>query len=178
MSIRSPVTRNDGTSWNSTCATSGAPEPAVSAVRSFVYSAEPCPALTRFTLMFGWAVWNMSTCCCRSGTHDHSVRVARPPRAAVVFLVVRVERERLSSLASRLLLGQLTYETDVPGAEAQLVSFCKPGTAEQIPHRMRDGDRRGSPRPVADKPDPLPGPGTRPVHPDRLGQVRPRRVEA
>src|ERR671921_814251 len=65
--------------WNSMCTTSGAPEPAFSAVRSFSYSVSPCPALTSLTLIFLWAFSNMSTWVWKSGNHAHKVSSTAPP---------------------------------------------------------------------------------------------------
>src|SRR5919198_2686021 len=184
MSTRSPVTRKDGMYWNSICVTSGAPEPALSEVRSLVYSSDPCPALTSFTLMFGWARWNMSTCCCRFGTHDQSVRVTGPrsrladslpppPQADSVSIaaVTRTSASRRSSRRRmRLLmpfispspivrdpwLFESSEQANVPGAEREMPTHRDLAAVVQVAHRLRDGDRCGLPRPVADEPEPLP----------------------
>src|SRR5215217_2121760 len=79
MSARPSIWRKVGMNWNAMCTTSGAPEPAFSAVRSFSYSVSPCPAFTSLTLMFLWASSNMSTCVCISGNHAHKVSSVGPP---------------------------------------------------------------------------------------------------
>src|SRR6266508_2828453 len=185
MSTRSPVTRNDGTNWNSICVTSGAPLPALSEVRSLVYSSDPCPALTSFTLMLGWARWNMSTCCCRSGTHDQSVRVTGPcsrsvdllpppPQADSVSIaaVTRTNALRHSRRRVRLLvpfispspivrdpwLFQSLEQASVPAAERELLALWDLAAVVQV----RPGGRQARSRPDPPRQRPVqPGVGQR-----------------
>src|SRR5919112_1515231 len=79
MSARPSICLKVGMYWNSMWTTSGAPSPALSAVRNFWYSSSPCPALTSLTLMFLWAFSNMSTCAWKSGNHAHKVSSVGPP---------------------------------------------------------------------------------------------------
>src|SRR5918995_6920704 len=117
MSARPSICLKVGMYWNSMCTTSGAPEPALSAVRSFWYSSSPCPAFTSLTLMFLWAFSNMSTWAWKSGSHAHNVsstgpdelpppQPARPPMAyapasappPILRKSFRVRRPTLDSL--------------------------------------------------------------------------------
>src|SRR5581483_484161 len=54
---------------------SGAPLPACSAVRSFVYCGVPWPALTTFTLIAGYFASNSATSAAMFGTHVQKVSV-------------------------------------------------------------------------------------------------------
>src|SRR3954453_15388164 len=59
--------------WNSIWATSGAPVPACSAVRSLVYCGVPAPAFTTFTLMAGYFCSNRAISLSMFGTHVQNV---------------------------------------------------------------------------------------------------------
>ena len=64
---------NVGMYWNSIWATSGAPVPAFSAVRSLVYCGSPCPALTTLTSMAGYFFSNRATSFSMFGTQVQKV---------------------------------------------------------------------------------------------------------
>src|SRR6266540_1665941 len=98
MSTRSPVTRNDGTNWNSICVTSGAPLPALSAVR-------------------------------------HS---RRRVRLLVPFISP-------SPIVRDPWLFHSLEQASVPAAERELLALWDLAAVVQVPHGLRDGDRRGLP---------------------------------
>src|SRR5215217_2840752 len=79
MSASASICVKVGIYWNSICTTSGTPFSALSAVRSLVYSAAPCPALTYFTVTSLWVLLNSSTSSFIPGTQDQKVMVAGPP---------------------------------------------------------------------------------------------------
>src|SRR5215831_13158037 len=83
-SARSPVIVKAGSSWYSTCARSGAPDPAVIAVRSLVYPAAPCPALTTLTLMFGYFCSKSATSSSIPPTQVQNVRVVGLASSAAI----------------------------------------------------------------------------------------------
>src|SRR5690348_15172329 len=56
---------------------SGPPWPAATAFCSAVYCLSPVPALTRFTLTFGYCCWNAATTCLRVGSQAQTVML--PP---------------------------------------------------------------------------------------------------
>src|ERR1700757_4927366 len=78
MSASPSVTMNDGRKSYSTCATSGAPDPAFSAVCNFVYSAGPPPTLFTFALMLGKACSNSFTTLSNPPTQDQNSKVIWP----------------------------------------------------------------------------------------------------
>ena len=67
------VTSNDGSSSNSTSATSGAPEPAFSASVIFTYSGSPAPTSSWVTQMDGWVLLNSVTARPIPGTQAQNV---------------------------------------------------------------------------------------------------------
>src|SRR6202042_1885463 len=67
------VTSNDGSSSNSTSATSGAPEPALSALVIATYSGSPAPTSSWVTQMPGCVLLNSSTARPSPGTHAQKV---------------------------------------------------------------------------------------------------------
>lgn len=64
---------NDGSSSNSTSATSGAPLPAFSALFSAVYSGSPAPGSSSVTQMPGWVLLNSVTARFMPGTQAQNV---------------------------------------------------------------------------------------------------------
>src|SRR4051812_34649280 len=74
-STRLSVMEKVGMYWYSICATSGAPLPALSAVRSFVYWSAPWPALTTLILMAGYFCWKSATSWAMLGTQVQKVSV-------------------------------------------------------------------------------------------------------
>src|SRR5215469_6819935 len=64
---------NDGSSSNSTSATSGAPLPAFSALFSAVYSGSPAPGSSSVTQMPGWVLLNSVTARLMPGTQAQNV---------------------------------------------------------------------------------------------------------
>src|SRR6266566_2546715 len=73
-----PVSSKVGRYWNSICTTSGAPLPALRAVRSLVYSGAPWPALTSLTLMLGCDCSKRLISLWMLGTHVQKVSVTGP----------------------------------------------------------------------------------------------------
>src|SRR5581483_1762598 len=81
MSTTLWVISNDGSSSNSTSATSGAPEPALSALVILTYSGFPAPTSSSVTQIEGWDLLNASTARPMPGTHAQNVTwVALPDR--------------------------------------------------------------------------------------------------
>src|SRR5919201_152274 len=105
-----PVSSKVGRSWNSIWTTSGAPEPALSAVRNLVYSGAPWPALTTWTVMPGCAFWNRLTSVWMFGTHVQNVRVTGAFAGAAALpdapsgVIMHVTRARAAMQAFPMLL--------------------------------------------------------------------------
>src|SRR5580693_6898907 len=72
------VTSNDGSSSNSTSATSGAPEPALSASEIFTYSGSPAPTSASVTQIDGWVLLNSLTARSMPGTQAQNVMFVAP----------------------------------------------------------------------------------------------------
>ena len=64
---------NEGSSSNSTSATSGAPEPALSASEILTYSGLPAPTSSWVTQMLGWVLLNSFTARPKPGTQAQKV---------------------------------------------------------------------------------------------------------
>src|SRR5690348_1056876 len=62
---------------------SGPPLPAATAFCTAVYCLSPVPALTRFTLTFGYCCWNAATTCLRVGSQAHTVML--PPLVSAAW---------------------------------------------------------------------------------------------
>src|SRR5690242_20062590 len=100
-----------GTYWNSIWTTSGAPEPAFSAVRSFWYSAAPWPTLTSLTWMSGCVLLKRFTSSWSLGTHDQNVRLtafdrAFPPSARLGIVAARQIPTTASAASVDLRVGR------------------------------------------------------------------------
>src|SRR5579859_2851101 len=83
----------------SICARSGVPFPAVSAVRSLVYCASPCPALTTLTLMAGYFFSKTATSWLMLGTQDQKVSVVGVVMALSISAWVTWVTDELPGLA-------------------------------------------------------------------------------
>ena len=85
------VTSNDGSSSNSTSATSGAPDPAFSASAIFTYSGLPAPTSSCVTQIDGWVLLNSLTARPIPGTQAQNVTfvaeefLQEPPATSVAL---------------------------------------------------------------------------------------------
>src|SRR5450756_418592 len=82
---------------------SGAPDPALIAFSSLVYSSEPVPALTRLTVIFGYCFSNAATICLVCGAHAHTVSVVGCCSAAARDVALLVAAGLLLPPAAELL---------------------------------------------------------------------------
>ena len=102
------VTSNDGSSSNSTSATSGAPDPAFSASAIFTYSGLPAPTSSCVTQIDGWVLLNSLTARPIPGTQAQNVTfvaeefLQEPPATSVALelaLALALEEPAAAGLA-------------------------------------------------------------------------------
>src|SRR5207247_4632748 len=124
-STTSCVTSKDGSSSNSTSATSGAPEPAFSASEIFTYSGLPAPTSSRVTQIFGCVLLNSVTARPIPGTQAQNktlvaLALHEPPATTLTLglALAALAGELVVPPAALLLLPPLLHAASVQMAAA------------------------------------------------------------